>query len=601
MVFEDGKPPQVMFLRMQPAKDADGDYYRVNSAFPVSKNRFIGRDGFEKLWDGSEPASPATGTQADFVATPGDESSPGRLSAVRQSRTQSTTAKRARIERAIARETAKWGKNQPAVEIVSTPEDLPDPAKTDPGYRRAEGYYDGHTVWLVATNLTSVKRVRAVLAHEAVGHYGVDRIMRDAYGRDGWAKTVASVQRLDREGLGGKKMQAVLTDVHRRYPNADPETFAKETLATMAEKGVKNGILDRVVAAIRQYLRKIMPNLKLSSAELRQLLVKSDRYLRTPDDPDYRAQVAMVAAHAFDMKPDTFYSALAEAVNKAKGAPKKADAATWEQWLDGAQRRGEFKKAEREWMGLDAWLDQHKGPITRAELNEFVRDNQVQVHEVVHDEPDIDRAPDIVENEDGGFDIVDEDGTTGNTRFDEYTLPGGANYKELLLTLPAKQAPQAKENTDGWYVKTVRANPYTDQREIKVFDASGRLRGQRSGYRGDNQQAIDDYARKQQMLAILDAEKRSISGPATSTNPTFSRMCDLTIAPDRTARRSCTWRKYRVTGTSRGVNRVTRCRVRSGRCAAKPWASTPKSLKVKTMPKPRCVDCMKRIRKNPSR
>ena len=40
-----------------------------------------------------------------------------------------------------------------------------------------------------------------------------------------------------------------------------------------------------------------------------------------------------------------FYSALSDAVEEAKGAPKSADAAAWKGWLDGAQRRGEFKQA----------------------------------------------------------------------------------------------------------------------------------------------------------------------------------------------------------------------------------------------------------------
>jgi hypothetical protein len=365
-------------------------------------------------------------------------------------RTVSGRVARDRLDRVVGSATRQWGKDQPQVEVVASPEGLPTDAKRDPGYARAEGYYDGSRIWLVASNIASEVRARQVLAHEAVGHYGVDRIVTDAYGNDAWNKIITSIARLDREGLGGDEMQALLRDVHRRYPTADAETFAKEAIAVMAERGVRNTFTERVLTAIRRYLHKIMPNLNLSPAELRQLLVRSDRMLRKGSEQARREQARMVAAHAFDKTPDTFYSALTEAVNKAKGAPRSADAAVWKQWLDGAQRRGEFKGAEREWMGVDQWLDEHKGTITRGELNDFVRQNQVHVQEVVHgDEPPINAAG-IRENEDGTFDLVDEGGALATaperpTKFGEYTLPGGKNYRELLLTLPEQKA------TDGGF------------------------------------------------------------------------------------------------------------------------------------------------------
>ncbi|CAM5593597.1 LPD1 domain-containing protein [Rhodanobacter lindaniclasticus] len=79
---------------------------------------------------------------------------------------------------------------------------------------------------------------------------------------------------------------------------------------------------------------------------------------------------------------EPFYSALTRSMDTAKGAPKAGDAAAWKQWMDGAQRRGEFKQAEREWLGVDQWLAEQKGKVSREQLQQFVRDNQVQVQEV---------------------------------------------------------------------------------------------------------------------------------------------------------------------------------------------------------------------------
>lgn len=46
-----------------------------------------------------------------------------------------------------------------------------------------------------------------------------------------------------------------------------------------------------------------------------------------------------------------FYSALVRSIEEANGAPKRANLDAWSQWLDGAQRRGEIKRAKREWLG----------------------------------------------------------------------------------------------------------------------------------------------------------------------------------------------------------------------------------------------------------
>jgi hypothetical protein len=149
-----------------------------------------------------------------------------------------------------------------------------------------------------------------------------------------------------------------------------------------------------------------------------------------------------------------FYSALTDAVEEAKGAPKSADAAAWKGWLDGAQRRGEFKQAERDWSGVDAWLDEQGGKVSREQLADFVRANEVKVDEVelgssgenvtLEDIRAAERRRDFDESE--RLTAIYEDQELGNnangsgneTKFAAYQIPGGSNYKELLLTLPPK-------------------------------------------------------------------------------------------------------------------------------------------------------------------
>lgn len=144
------------------------------------------------------------------------------------------------------------------------------------------------------------------------------------------------------------------------------------------------------------------------------------------------------------------YSALTRAVEAAK--QHKAPANQWKAWLNNQQG---IKKEEAEWSGVNEWLDQQQGTVTREALAEFLRENEVQIQEVVLGSSSrynyvgnewqqaIDRAEaagDFAEAEriNRAWEGLDaESGSTaGQAKFGEYQTPGGENYRELLLTLP---------------------------------------------------------------------------------------------------------------------------------------------------------------------
>ena len=107
---------------------------------------------------------------------------------------------------------------------------------------------------------------------------------------------------------------------------------------------------------------------------------------------------------------EIFYSALLSALTTSRSAPHKGTGEAWLQWLDGAQRRGEVRQPEREWLGVDTWLAAQNGNVDKRDLIDFVRRHQVQLQEVVH--------------------------ANTATRHDEHVLPGGTKYRELLMTFP---------------------------------------------------------------------------------------------------------------------------------------------------------------------
>lgn len=211
------------------------------------------------------------------------------------------SAQRAAIHEAVNDVVRKWGPEAPHVRVVDSPEQLPDVAKQDPRYRSARGFYDGKTAYIVAGNHADPASALRSLAHEAVGHYGVDRIV-DEFGKGGMNQLVADITRLRSEGLGSAAMKSVLADVARRYPGADERTFAREVIAVAAERGIRNGIVGRAVAAVKALLRKLFPNLTFSENDIRAMLSRSEEYLRS--GPSLSERQEMVRAAAFD-QPET--------------------------------------------------------------------------------------------------------------------------------------------------------------------------------------------------------------------------------------------------------------------------------------------------------
>jgi len=58
----------IMYVQLEAAKE--GDFYRINTAFPVKRSDYEIRQGMKKIWDGSDPAVAVTGQRPAFAATP---------------------------------------------------------------------------------------------------------------------------------------------------------------------------------------------------------------------------------------------------------------------------------------------------------------------------------------------------------------------------------------------------------------------------------------------------------------------------------------------------------------------------------------------------
>lgn len=180
------------------------------------------------------------------------------------------------------------------VSVVETVDQIPEGAKPSP---LAEGAYypagDGGRIYLVAENLPTAERLQQVLAHEVVGHFGVEAVLGDRF-RD----VLADVRRLARAPDGahiprdaGPEHQhyATFEAVTARYPDYSAENRAREVLARMAEQGERPLFLERLYGKIRAALRRLGLNLQLNNTDIKQMVIDAGRFLQ-------RAPAARVSA-----------------------------------------------------------------------------------------------------------------------------------------------------------------------------------------------------------------------------------------------------------------------------------------------------------------
>lgn len=208
-----------------------------------------------------------------------------------------------RVSRAIRAAIAEWGPNMPNVHVVQrfdeVGQDLERRGQTrsaqalrdDPRNSRTRGVMIGNHVYIVTDNLAgSAAEAEAlglrVLAHESIGHYGIDNIIGE-YLDGGWDTLTVDIKRWRENPNLHPSVRKIMQTVERNYAKGDGKPvgdreFAMEVVAHMAEEGIRNPITNRIVAAVRRFLRTILPNLRVTDGEVRAMLANAESWLRAP-------------------------------------------------------------------------------------------------------------------------------------------------------------------------------------------------------------------------------------------------------------------------------------------------------------------------------
>lgn len=185
---------------------------------------------------------------------------------------------------------------------------------------------------------------------------------------------------------------------------------------------------------------------------------------------------------------EPFYSALQRTIEEKM--PNRANPAQ----VQGILRGSAVKPDEMIWTGFDDWLAEQKGPITKQQALDFLEQNQVRVEEVVKGNRPRPEVPPLTIREtehqwvavdDRGLEwgsvgkgtvdsreaateylnryirereaeaVAREGGGPNAPKFGTSVLPGGENYRELLITLPDRT--RSANDTFFGYVEGLKA------------------------------------------------------------------------------------------------------------------------------------------------
>ena len=439
--------------------------------YPTAGEMPLIRTGFDKFFQTLETKETESGNVAMF--------SRPRFSRGAQSQANES------VERLATGIASHWD-NAPKIVVAFDMNDpvVPDSARRadlkqrSGGARGApEGFYYQGKVYLMASRLKTPSDAARVLFHEALGHHG----LRGAFG--GSLKPILNqVATMRKAEVDAKIKEYGL----RGVSNLDRLTAAEEVLAEMAQTTPGIGFVTRAIAAIRTWLRTNVPgfkNLALSDAEIiANYILPARAWVENGgNNGGPRGGLpAMTRSESLkDYSTEPFYSALAREVG---GLNANAMAAPgWMMNIHGLVKNGKVKADELEWSGLNEWLNLQEGKVTKAAVLDYLAANGVKVQEsvlgdgtgwsVVDQDTGGDRHHESFATEreanaratelgDNRFGVISDANAPGaETKYAKYQLPGGENYREVLLTLPEKKEVwRIREQGGKWEVYSDRTS-----------------------------------------------------------------------------------------------------------------------------------------------
>jgi hypothetical protein len=300
----------------------------------------------------------------------------------------------------------------------------------------------------------------------------------------------------DKQVYGGTK--DILGMMPKRVTQARPETAGMEELGTVMGPGLAKAAMPAVRVGqkgLNLLGMEVADRVATGQSVLPSLLKEPQSAMFAVNPADQMAQAVTKA----EVSPLGFYSAVEQ---QALKIPRKQG--TGDSFLNDLMKGQDVKKYEIEAMGLENYL-RGKPNVTRQEVQDFIANNRIDVQEKIlggNEAPSQDllswmssrnimqprnpegwqelsqkleryaqqhqKAQGAPEASQRYFTLSEEAGriaegldaggsTAGATKYQKYQLPGGDNYRELLLTMPNQwEKPRAAQIANEAKIKALR-------------------------------------------------------------------------------------------------------------------------------------------------
>ncbi len=382
---------------------------------------------------------------------------------------------RATLDAVVARVILREKSNGHAPIVVARFEDLPAPilaAAKKQGYDnknpkdRIKGVAYFGRVYLVQENIQSELEAEEALLHEAThialrasqSKSELQEMLGALYSGMGGGPGMVALASQAGVKMNGIAKQTANLSMPQRALLATEEFLAEvegrrayEKLPDRAKR-----VLREFVGSLRNWLRehgftrlakRLGANLDaVTLSDLNHLLKtlrtsgvtdgnKVVRFMRSSDGSKAQAKSRN------DVSPFGFYSALSRGIGALNYKTLSVDA--WNDALKSLVNNGLVKQDEIEWSGLNDFLKMQEGKVSKEQIQEYLDANGVQVQEVTLGQPNEADIEALLNDEVGeGMSraeaieyLANDEGATP-TKYAQYQLPGGTNYREVLLTLP---------------------------------------------------------------------------------------------------------------------------------------------------------------------
>ncbi|MGH8328520.1 MAG: hypothetical protein ACRET2_17365, partial [Steroidobacteraceae bacterium] len=231
------------------------------------------------------------------------------------------------------------------------------------------------TIHLIAANNGSEQEVRENLWHEAVGHHGLRLIMdphRYAEVMDGIYRDMPERVRAaaTRNGLD-------VSDPRQRRAAAE-EVVAYAAGRILTGQPIEKSMLPvwgQALRAIRAFFSRMFGRPFYDEHEIASLVAESAKAVKLAN---YRTRLATIGEARRAQRAAMFYSPVERAVDGSQQGR-----ASPEQWMATIRRTPGVKPEELEWNGVEDWLKEQKGPVTKEALQGYLRANRLELTETL--------------------------------------------------------------------------------------------------------------------------------------------------------------------------------------------------------------------------